>query len=45
MPSVNENLVLGITLGLLGSIAINAGNNLQFLGLKKQKQVQEKVQP
>ena len=29
-----ENWVLGITLGLLGSIAINTGNNIQSLGLK-----------
>ena len=45
MPSENENWVLGITLGLLGSIAINTGNNIQFLGLRKLKQAQEKVQP
>jgi drug/metabolite transporter (DMT)-like permease len=30
----SENWVLGITLGLLGSIAINTGNNIQSLGLK-----------
>jgi hypothetical protein len=31
----NENWVLGVTLGLLGSIAINTGNNIQSLGLKQ----------
>ena len=30
----NERWVLGVTLGLLGSIAINTGNNIQSLGLK-----------
>lgn len=29
-----DNWVLGVTLGLLGSIAINTGNNIQSLGLK-----------
>ena len=33
-PSSNENWVLGVTLGLLGSVAINTGNNIQSLGLK-----------
>lgn len=28
------NWVLGVTLGLLGSVAINTGNNIQSLGLK-----------
>ena len=32
--SSNENWVLGATLGLLGSIAINTGNNIQSLGLR-----------
>ena len=40
--SGNENWVLGVTLGLLGSIAINTGNNIQSLGLKS-LQNQEKV--
>ena len=33
----NEKWVLGVTLGLLGSIAINTGNNIQSLGLKGAK--------
>ena len=33
--SSNQNWVLGITLGLLGSILINTGNNVQSLGLKQ----------
>ena len=33
--SSNQNWVLGITLGLLGSILINTGNNIQSLGLKR----------
>mmetsp|Transcript_37540 Transcript_37540/g.54971 ORF Transcript_37540/g.54971 Transcript_37540/m.54971 type:complete len:578 (-) Transcript_37540:1716-3449(-) len=33
--SQNENWVLGVVLGLLGSIAINTGNNIQSLGLKR----------
>ncbi|KAL3793631.1 hypothetical protein ACHAWO_001680 [Cyclotella atomus] len=40
----NENWVLGVTLGLLGSIAINTGNNIQSLGLK-QSQLNDKVAP
>ena len=40
--SANENWVLGVTLGLLGSIAINTGNNIQSLGLKS-LQNQEKI--
>lgn len=43
MSSDNQNWVLGITLGLLGSIAINTGNNIQSLGLKNLSQ--EKVEP
>ncbi len=35
--SSNETWVLGVTLGLLGSIAINTGNNIQSLGLKSLK--------
>ena len=42
--SSNQNWVLGITLGLLGSILINTGNNIQSLGLQK-LQNQEKIQP
>lgn len=34
MSSDTNNWVLGVTLGLLGSIAINTGNNIQSLGLK-----------
>jgi len=36
MPSTerNEYWILGVILGLLGSIAINTGNNIQALGLK-----------
>ena len=30
----NENWILGVILGLLGSVAINTGNNIQSLGLK-----------
>ena len=37
-----ENWVLGITLGLLGSIAINTGNNIQSLGLKGLKDKEAK---
>ena len=44
MSSENQNWVLGVTLGLLGSIAINTGNNIQSLGLKN-LQSQEKVEP
>jgi hypothetical protein len=40
----NENWVLGVTLGLLGSIAINTGNNIQSLGLKR-SQTNDKVAP
>lgn len=36
--SSSENWVLGVTLGLLGSIAINTGNNVQSLGLKELKE-------
>lgn len=36
----DNNWTLGITLGLLGSIAINTGNNLQSLGLKTLQQHQ-----
>ncbi|KAL7548630.1 hypothetical protein ACHAWF_011908 [Thalassiosira exigua] len=43
MSSENQNWVLGVTLGLLGSIAINTGNNIQSLGLKALSQ--EKVEP
>ncbi|KAL7434457.1 hypothetical protein ACHAXH_007237 [Discostella pseudostelligera] len=44
--SKNENWVLGVALGLLGSIAINSGNNLQCLGLKylkSQETVEQEV--
>jgi len=44
MSSESQDYVLGITLGLLGSIAINTGNNIQSLGLKG-LQSQEKVEP
>jgi len=44
MSSENQNWVLGVTLGLLGSIAINTGNNIQSLGLKR-LQSQQKVEP
>ena len=44
MSDGSENWVLGVTLGLLGSIAINTGNNIQSLGLKN-AQVNEKVAP
>lgn len=43
--SDNENWVLGITLGLLGSIAINTGNNIQSLGLKRNQSRHDKVSP
>ena len=39
----NEHWVLGVTLGLLGSIAINTGNNIQSLGLKSLQE--ERVEP
>ncbi|KAL9186813.1 hypothetical protein ACHAXT_010533 [Thalassiosira profunda] len=42
--SDNENWVLGVTLGLLGSIAINTGNNIQSLGLKA-LDAQNKIEP
>ncbi len=35
------NWVLGVTLGLLGSVAINTGNNIQSLGLKGLKDANE----
>lgn len=35
--SSNENWVLGISLGLLGSILINTGNNIQSYGLRQLK--------
>lgn len=44
MSSEGENWVLGVTLGLLGSIAINTGNNIQSLGLKKAR-AKDKVAP
>ena len=34
----NDKWILGVTLGLLGSIAINTGNNVQSLGLKNLKE-------
>ena len=34
----NNNWVIGVVLGLLGSIAINTGNNIQSLGLKRLKE-------
>ena len=37
MASKNENWFLGVALGLLGSVAINTGNNIQCLGLKNLK--------
>lgn len=33
----NEKWIIGVVLGLLGSIAINTGNNIQSLGLKDLK--------
>jgi|SaaInl74LU_5_DNA_1037368.scaffolds.fasta_scaffold31220_2 hypothetical protein len=39
--SSTENWTLGIALGLLGSIAINTGNNLQSLGLKSLQQEEQ----
>jgi len=33
--SPGDKWVLGVTLGLLGSVAINTGNNIQALGLKQ----------
>lgn len=35
MSSAGENWVVGVVLGLLGSVAINTGNNIQSLGLKR----------
>lgn len=37
LMSSNENWVLGISLGLLGSILINTGNNIQSFGLRQLK--------
>ena len=37
----SDNWTLGITLGILGSIAINTGNNLQSLGLKSLEQEEQ----
>lgn len=37
-----ENWVLGVVLGLLGSVAINTGNNIQSLGLKGSHKKQNK---
>ncbi len=37
----SDNWTLGITLGILGSVAINTGNNLQSLGLKSLEQEAE----
>lgn len=34
----NDKWILGVILGLLGSIAINTGNNIQSLGLKELKE-------
>lgn len=42
--SSNQNWVLGITLGLLGSILINTGNNVQSLGLKRLSN-QDQIRP
>ena len=36
-----ENWSLGVILGLLGSVAINTGNNLQSLGLKSLREEAE----
>ena len=41
----SENWVLGVTLGLLGSIAINTGNNIQSLGLKQAQGKVTSVEP
>jgi len=43
----NDKWVVGVALGLLGSIAINTGNNIQSLGLKQlkeKKSIEKKVQ-
>jgi hypothetical protein len=39
----SDNWTLGITLGILGSVAINTGNNLQSLGLKSLQQEQQPI--
>lgn len=39
--SSDNNWTLGIALGLVGSIAINTGNNLQSLGLKSLQREQQ----
>ena len=41
----DSNWTLGITLGLLGSIAINTGNNLQSLGLHQSASSKRKTHP
>lgn len=33
IPAIRDTLVIGICLGLLGSVCINLGNNLQSLGM------------
>ena len=43
-----STFLLGVVLGLLGSIAINTGNNIQSLGMnqlteKRRKEVEEEV--
>lgn len=40
LPSMSD-WSLGVTLGILGSVAINTGNNLQSLGLKSLQQEEE----
>ena len=37
----DNNLFLGILLGLLGSVAINTGNNIQALGLHQLEEQRE----
>lgn len=40
----NNNWIIGVVLGLSASVAINAGNNLQSLGLKRLKELKERVE-
>mmetsp|Transcript_31975 Transcript_31975/g.63338 ORF Transcript_31975/g.63338 Transcript_31975/m.63338 type:complete len:402 (+) Transcript_31975:265-1470(+) len=37
----NENWIWGVVLGVLGSIAINCGNNIQVLGLQRIQKIKE----
>mmetsp|Transcript_11202 Transcript_11202/g.13680 ORF Transcript_11202/g.13680 Transcript_11202/m.13680 type:complete len:641 (-) Transcript_11202:269-2191(-) len=42
--SSGENWILGVVLGLLGSIAINTGNNIQSLGLQRLQKAENQLE-